>query len=286
MEKLKAILCVLVAVFSIQAGASFAKNLFPLLGPESMTFLRVWFSAILLLAIFRPWRQKITKNALLTVAIYGVTLGGMNLLFYLALERIPLGIAVALEFTGPLAVAALSSKRAADLMWVVLAAAGIVLILPHSNISASIDVIGVLLALAAGVCWGLYIIFGKRVGSRIQGGAATALGMFFAALTVSPAAITHLHFAEYSSNIWFMALGVAVLSSALPYTLEMIALRTIPSKTFGVLMSLEPAVAALMGFLFLKEVLSPVQITAILCVIVASCGSSISSPKEDLPPQS
>jgi inner membrane transporter RhtA len=285
-EKLKAILCLLIAIFSIQAGASFAKQLFPLLGPGATTFLRVWISALILLAIYQPWKHKFSKKSLGVVALYGVSLGAMNLLFYLALERIPLGVAVALEFTGPLAVATFASKKLLDLAWAALAAIGIVLILPHSDFSKSIDVIGVLLALGAGAFWGLYIIFGKKVGGHIQGGNATALGMFAAALTVTPTAIPQLHFAEYEGKIWLMALGVAVLSSALPYSLEMIALRRIPSKTFGVLMSLEPAVAALMGFIFLSEELSNMQLLAILCVMGASCGSSLTSRTAEVPPQS
>lgn len=286
MEKLKSILLVLIAIFSIQGGASFAKQLFALLGPGVVTFLRVWLSALLLLAIFQPWKNKLTKKTWGIVALYGMSLGAMNLLFYLALQRIPLGVAVALEFTGPLAVATFSSKRALDLLWAMLAGLGIVLILPHSNFSSSIDVIGVALALGAGFFWGLYIIFAKRVGRSIVGGGATALGMFFAALTVTPTAISQLHFADYTLQIWLSALAVAILSSALPYSLEMIALRSIPSKTFGVLMSLEPAVAALMGFVFLSEKLSGVQLVAILCVMVASSGSSLTSRTAEVPTQS
>ncbi|QDK39250.1 DMT family transporter [Bdellovibrio sp. NC01] len=286
MEKLKSIILVLIAIFSIQGGASFAKQLFTVLGPGVTTFLRVWISALLLLVIFQPWKHKLTKNTWGVVALYGMSLGAMNLLFYLALQRIPLGVAVALEFTGPLAVATFASKKALDVVWALLAGLGIVLILPHANFSSSIDVIGVALALGAGFFWGLYIVFAKKVGRSIVGGSATALGMFFAALTVTPTAIPQLHFADYTLQIWLSALAVAVLSSALPYSLEMIALRSIPSKTFGVLMSLEPAVAALMGFVFLNEKLSGLQLMAILCVMVASSGSSLTSRTAEVPTQS
>ncbi|WP_413295419.1 EamA family transporter [Bdellovibrio sp. HCB185ZH] len=270
---------------SIQAGATFAKQLFPVLGPQATTFLRVWISALLLLAIYQPWKHKFSKKSLTAVALYGFSLGAMNLLFYLALERIPLGVAVALEFTGPLAVAMFASKKLLDLVWAFVAACGIVLILPHSDFSQSIDVVGVLLALGAGAFWGLYIIFGKKLGHHIKGGTATAMGMLAAAITVSPTSIPQLRLTEYSGQIWLMALAVAVFSSALPYSLEMIALRRIPSKTFGVLMSLEPAVAALMGFVFLGEVLTGTQILAILCVIVASCGSALTGRQVDPPVQ-
>ncbi|WP_413558902.1 EamA family transporter [Bdellovibrio sp. HCB209] len=285
MEKITAILCLLIAMFSIQGGASFAKQLFPALGPEATTFLRVWISALILLAIYQPWKHKFSKQALQAVALYGISLGAMNLLFYLSLERIPLGIAVALEFTGPLAVATFASKRLLDVMWALLAALGIVLILPHSDFSQSIDIVGVLFALAAGAFWGLYIIFGKKLGSHIKGGSATAMGMLVAALTVTPTSVSSLHFADYTGYIWLMALAVAILSSALPYSLEMIALRRIPSKTFGVLMSLEPAIAALMGLIFLSEKLSGIQLAAIVCVMGASCGSSLTSRSAEVPPQ-
>ncbi|QLY25176.1 DMT family transporter [Bdellovibrio sp. KM01] len=285
MEKLKAILCLLIAMVSIQAGATFAKQLFPVLGPQATTFLRVWISALILLAIYQPWKHKFSKKSLIAVAIYGLSLGAMNLLFYLALERIPLGVAVALEFTGPLTVAMFASKKLLDLMWAFFAACGIVLILPHSDFSQSIDVIGVLFALGAGAFWGLYIIFGKKLGHHIKGGTATAMGMLAAAITVSPTSIPQLRFAEYSGQIWLMAFAVAVFSSALPYSLEMIALRRIPSKTFGVLMSLEPAAAAVMGYLFLSEQLSPMQVVAIICVMIASSGSSLTSRTAEVPPQ-
>ncbi len=277
MEKLVALLCVLIAIFSVQGGASFAKQLFPILGPQAATFWRASISALILLVIYRPWMQKYSRSTLGIVAIYGICLACMNLTFYLSIERIPLGVAVALEFTGPLAVAILGSKRALDIVWVVLAAVGIILVLPHSDFSKSIDLTGVVLALVAGAFWGFYIILAKKVGAKIPGGTATAMGLTVAALTVTIPAFSHLHPMEYSGRMWMMILAMAVLSGAIPFSLEMIALRSIPSKTFGVLMSLEPAVAALMGFVFLSEKLSGIQLIAILCVMIASCGSSLTS---------
>lgn len=275
MEKVKSIILVLISICSIQGGAGYAKQLFSVLGPGVMTFLRVWMAALILLVIFQPWKQKLTKKTLGIIALYGIALGAMNLLFYLALQRIPLGITVALEFTGPLAVATFSSKRALDLLWVVLAGLGIILILPHANVSNGIDTLGVFLALGAGALWGLYIILAQKVGRSMAGGSATALGMLFAALTVTPTAIPQLHFADYKLQIWVSAFAVAILSSAVPYSLEMIALRSIPSKTFGVLMSLEPAVAALMGLFLLSEKLTSLQGLAIFLVMLASAGSSL-----------
>ncbi|MDG0815216.1 EamA family transporter [Bdellovibrio svalbardensis] len=285
MEKLKSIIWVFIAILSIQGGATFAKQLFPAIGPEATTFLRVWISALLLLAVYRPWKQGLSRKAIFAVVLYGMSLGAMNLLFYLALERIPLGVAVALEFVGPLSVALFASRKARDFLWALLAAAGIILILPHTDFSQSIDLLGVLFALAAGVCWGLYIIFAKKVGEHIIGGKATALGMFVAALTVTPTSLSHVHFAELDGKIWMMAFFVAILSSALPYSLEMMALRSIPEKTFGVLMSLEPAFAALMGLLFLSENLNGTQWLAIFCVMAASAGSSLTAHNVTPPPQ-
>ncbi|WP_413585546.1 EamA family transporter [Bdellovibrio sp. HCB274] len=219
------------------------------------------------------------------MALYGICLGCMNMTFYLSIQKIPLGIAVALEFTGPLAVAILGSKKWIDGLWVLLAIAGIALVLPHSDFSQNIDLAGVVLALVAGAFWGLYIVLAKKVGARIPGGAATAMGLTVASLTVALPAIPHIDFSIYTGTVWLMIFAMAILSGAIPFSLEMIALRRIPAKTFGVLMSLEPAVAALMGLVFLSEKLSNTQVVAILCVMAASCGSSLTSRSTEVPLQ-
>lgn len=272
------------SMISIQFGASVAKGLFPALGPEGTTALRCGIAALILLALQRPWRARLPPSALLTVGLYGASLGLMNLLFYLSLARIPLGVAVALEFTGPLSVALLSSHRARDLLWVVLAAAGIVLILPLSRSSRPLDPVGVAFALAAGVCWALYIVLGQRAGKAVQGGAATALGMLAAALVVAPVGVLRAGPRLLQSHLWPLALAVAVFSSALPYSLEMHALRRLPARTFGILMSLEPALAALAGLVMLRERLSPAQGAAIACIIAASAGSAWTSRPASPPP--
>ncbi|MBK8692697.1 MAG: DMT family transporter [Deltaproteobacteria bacterium] len=271
-------------MISIQFGASVAKGLFPALGPEGTTALRCGIAALILLALQRPWRARLPPSALLTVGLYGASLGLMNLLFYLSLARIPLGVAVALEFTGPLSVALLSSHRARDLLWVVLAAAGIVLILPLSRSSRPLDPVGVAFALAAGVCWALYIVLGQRAGKAVQGGAATALGMLAAALVVAPIGVLRAGPRLLQSHLWPLALAVAVFSSALPYSLEMHALRRLPARTFGILMSLEPALAALAGLVMLRERLSPAQGAAIACIIAASAGSAWTARPASPPP--
>jgi inner membrane transporter RhtA len=272
-----AVLAVLAAMSTIQGGASLAKGLFPAVGAQGATALRLAFAALILLVVWRPWRQKLTGRELRVVMVYGAALGVMNLTFYLALERIPLGIAVAIEFTGPLAVALLATRRALDFVWALLAVAGILLILPLSEASQALDPVGVVLALAAGTCWALYILFGQRASAAVHGGTATSLGMVTAALLVFPFGVAHAGRALLDVSLFPMALGVAVLSSALPYSLEMIALKALPTRTFGILMSLEPALAALAGLLFLREQLTVLQWVAIGCVILASAGSAASS---------
>lgn len=268
------LLLLLTAMASIQVGAAFAKTLFPRVGAEVATLFRIWIAALILLVVYQPWRKRVSRQAQMAIALYGVALGGMNLLFYMALERIPLGITVALEFTGPLAVALLASRKPFDFIWAVLAAAGIVMVLPLSEASARLDWVGIIYALGAGFCWAFYILFGKRAGGATQGGQATAIGMLIAAWVVLPAGIGNLGPGMFAPDILLMAGAVAVLSSALPYSLEMHALRKIPAKTFGIFMSVEPALATLAGLIFLGERLSLLQWTAIACIIAASAGSA------------
>jgi inner membrane transporter RhtA len=274
-----AVLTLLLAMLSVQGGAALAKRLFPVFGAQGTTALRVLFAALLLLAVFRPWRQRLTRQQLWAVLVYGAALGLMNLTFYLSLERIPLGIAVAIEFTGPLSVAVFSSRRPVDFVWALLAVAGILLILPLSESSQALDWLGVFWALVAGSCWALYIVFGQRAVAQVHGGTATSLGMVVAALLVVPVGVAHAGSALLDVSLLPFALGVAVLSSALPYSLEMIALKELPARTFGILMSLEPALAALSGLVFLAEKLTVTQWVAIGLVILASVGSSATAKR-------
>ncbi|ATB44600.1 EamA family transporter [Corallococcus macrosporus] len=272
-----AVLTLLVAMASIQTGASLAKRVFPVLGAAGATALRVFFAALILAAVFRPWRQRLTRQELLSVLIYGAALGGMNLTFYLALERIPLGIAVAIEFTGPLALAILSTRRPIDFLWALLAVAGILLILPLTETSGALDWLGVFWALVAATCWALYILFGQRAGGAVHGGTAASLGMLTAAVLVLPFGVAHAGAKLLDVSLLPIILGVAVLSSALPYSLEMYALKALPTRTFGILMSVEPALAALSGLLLLNERLSGTQWAAIGCIVLASVGSAATS---------
>ncbi|GIZ11845.1 threonine/homoserine exporter RhtA [Pseudomonas sp. NCCP-436] len=262
-----------VAMTSIQSGASLAKNLFPLVGAEGTTTLRLVLGAVILSLVMQPWKARLSLRSCQTLLAYGVSLGGMNLLFYMSLQSIPLGIAVALEFTGPLALALLSSRRLLDFIWIVLAVLGLWLLLPTGSRDAAIDPLGATLALGAGVFWALYIVFGQKAGAE-HGRHTVALGTWVAALMVFPVGLWHAGSNLLAMELLPIALGVAVLSSALPYSLEMHALTRLPARTFSILMSLEPAIAALCGLLFLGEKLLWSQWLAVAAIIIASTGAA------------
>jgi inner membrane transporter RhtA len=271
----------LVAIACFQVGATLAKGLFPLVGAVGATALRTGIAAIVLCMVWRPWRMRLNRHEARAVIIYGIALGCMNLAFYSALDTIPLGLAVAIEFTGPLAVAVAASRRTIDFVWIALAAAGLVALLPLRGDTAALAPQGIVLALVAGACWALYIIYGKRAGTS-HGGASTALGMLISALFIVPIGLARNGAALLSPAILMSGTVVAVVSSALPYSLEMIAMPRIPTRVLGVLLSLDPVVGALAGFFLLKESLSGLQWTAIACIVIASAGSASSSRAEAL----
>jgi inner membrane transporter RhtA len=263
------------AMVSLQCGSTFAKGLFPAVGPVGTGALRVGFSAIILLGVWRPWRRALTVRGAGWIALYGVTLGAMNLLFYSALVRLPLGPAVAIEFAGPLAVALAASRRPADFAWIAVAALGLGLLLPIAGTSG-LDPVGVVFAAGAGLAWALYILAGQRAG-RVDGGQAVSLGMLGAALVAAPFGLAQAGADLFAPATLAAGLVVAILSSALPYSLEMVALRRLDQKVFGVLMSLEPAIAAIAGLALMGERLTGVQWLAILLVIAASAGITAGS---------
>lgn len=267
------VVLVVTAMVSIQSGAALAKGLFPFVGATGATTLRLLFAALILGAILRPWRVRLTASAWRSVIVYGVALAGLNGLFYAALRTVPLGIATALEFTGPLFVAMLASRRLLDFIWIGLATGGLLLLLPLGTVGTAIDPVGAALALGAGVCWATYIIFGQKAGEEL-GLRATALALAIAAVCALPFGIATAGAALLSPGIIPLAIAVALLSSAFPYSLEMIGLRRLPKKTFGTLMSIEPAIAALSGLLLLGERLAPVQWLAIGTIIAASVGTT------------
>lgn len=267
------ILAVLGSVTALGIGTSFAKQLFPQVGSLGTTALRVGFSALLLLALWRPWRWPLSRADALSVLRYGMALGFMNMLFYMALRTIPFGVAVAIEFSGPLAVAMMSSRKPVDFVWLALAVLGLGLLLPLGHSVASLDPEGVMYALAAAVCWGAYIVFGKRL-SHLHAGHSVSLGLTVAALTVVPFGVWHAGASLLAPHILLFGLGVAAISSAIPISLEMMALKRLPQEAFGIMTSMEPAVAALLGFLMLDEKLAGLQWLAIVCIMMAAAGSS------------
>ena len=232
---------------------------------------RVLFAAIVLIAVWRPSVRESSPEAWRLVAMFGVALAAMNLSFYASLDRIPLGIAVTLEFIGPLGVAMLASRRAVDLAWAGLAAAGIVLLSPAPG--GSLDALGAGLALVAGLFWGAYILLSARVGRAFSGGNGLALAMVVASVLLLPIGIAGGGAELLEPSLLAIGLGVALLSSAIPYSLELEALRRLPEGTFGVLMSLEPGVAALVGLVLLGQDLSAAQVAAIVLVGAASAGA-------------
>ncbi|MBF9238933.1 DMT family transporter [Hymenobacter sp. BT683] len=268
---------VLLASLSVQAGAAMAKGLFPAVGPSGAAGLRIGLSALMLLAVFRPSLGKLTSTQWRAIIPYGVVLGAMNLFFYLALARIPLGLCVTLEFMGPLLLAVSSSRRVLDFVWVLLAAAGIALIAPWNG--NGLDLLGALFALVAGTCWAAYIVLGGRVSQVLPGTAAVATGMIFAALTVLPVTFAGGGLFNLTPTLLASGLALALLSSAIPFTLEMNALRKLPGRTFSVLMSLGPAMAALCGLVFLHEHLSFTQWLAVALVVIASGGATLTAKK-------
>ena len=271
-------LAILGSLVSVNAGAAWAKGLFPAVGSAGVVALRVGLSALILLAIVRPWRFPLRRADLPNLVIYGVMLGAMNLFIYRSFERIPLGIAVAIEVTGPLAVVILSSRHARDFLWVILAGAGLWLLLPTAANGAALDPIGIAYALAAAFCWGMYIVFGKRV-SMLDGGQAVSLGLLAACVFVVPFGVAQAGGDLLSPAVLGGGLAVALLSSALPYTLEMKALKRLPRRVFGILVSAGPAVAALAGFLLLGERLTTLQWLAIAMVTLACAGAAATADR-------
>lgn len=271
---------VTLSMISVTTGASLAKSLFPILGAEGTTVIRLGLGALLLLFIFKPWKFELNAFQFRTVALYGLCLGLMNFMFYMAIARIPLGIAIAIEFIGPLTVALMLSKKILDLFWAFLAAAGIALILPLSNLQQALDPIGILFAVGAAVMWGLYIILGKKVGAVLPSGIATSLGITSAFLFVTPFGATDALLIFSHAELLLTALGVGILSTAIPYSLEMTALKKMSPSHFGIFLSLEPAIGSLVGLIFLNEHLTMLQCAAIVCIMVASVGSTIAATRK------
>lgn len=268
---------VLLAIISVQCGAAIAKTLFPAIGAAGTASMRIGVSALILLLAYRPNLKAITADQWKIVIPYGMALGAMNLIFYLAIERIHIGLAVTLEFIGPLLVAIIGSKRLIDYCWVLLAALGIVLIAPWTN--DRLDILGVVFALLAGALWAAYIVLGGKISKIMNGGQAVSTGMLFAAILILPFGFFENGLTNLTPKLFGMGVALALLSSAIPFTLEMKALGQLPPRTFSILMSLEPAAASVCAFIFLQENLSLYEVLAVICVVIASAGSTLTAKK-------
>ncbi|NKB61381.1 MAG: EamA family transporter [Gammaproteobacteria bacterium] len=272
---------VLIAVTSIQLGAGIATHLFPVLGAEGTVAIRIIFSSLLLGLAARgrvgTFVGTLKRNWGLLIG-FGLCIAAMNLFFYQSIARIPLGAAVAFEFIGPLGVAAFSSKRLSHFAWIALAALGIVLLSPLSG--TDLDTLGIVFALLAGGGWALFILLAARVGERVSGNDGLVIGMAVAAVTMVPFAVPVMTDLVSNPLILIASFGVALLSTTIPFTLEFEALKRIPSRTYGILVSTEPAVAAVVGALLLGERIGIQGMVAVACVVIAAIGISVSDQKD------
>jgi inner membrane transporter RhtA len=267
---------VIFPIISVQLGAAVAKSLFDSLGPGGTVFLRIAFAALVLFLLVRPKLGGHDRAGYLVAGLFGLTLAGMNFSIYLAFDRIPLGVAVTLEFVGPLGVAVAGSRRLLDLLWVVLAAAGILLLAPLSVLGGmDLDPVGVAFALLAGCLWASYILLSARTGSAFPGGTGLVIALCVGTFVLFPFGMAGAGYALLDPKLLLAGFGVAMLSSAIPYSLELEALRKLPARVFGVLMSLEPAVAALAGLVVLGERLEMRAVAAIIFVTIAAAGASL-----------
>src|SRR5690606_2431383 len=267
-----AVSAALLSMICVQGGASIAKQLFPVIGPVSTSALRIGLAALLVNLIVRPNYTQFNAQQWLYCLFYGVGIAAMNLIFYIAIQRIPLGLGVTVEFIGPLFLAFLFSKKWLDILWSSLACAGILLIVPWGE--QDTDVLGLVLASAAGIFWAVYIVMGRKVSAVLDGRQAVAAGLVIASVLVMPFALADGGLQQVNSSVFFLALCVAILSFALPFSLDMIAISRLPTQTFSILTSLQPAFAALSGLLLLSEQLSLLQWLSVGCVVLASLGTT------------
>ena len=273
---------VMLSIISVQLGAAIAKTLFDSLGPGGTVFVRIAFASLVLLVLVRPKLGGHERNAYFVAGLFGLALALMNFSIYLAIDRIPLGVAVTLEFVGPLGVAVAGSRRVIDVLWVVLAAAGILLLAPLGAFGGmDLDPVGVAFALLAGCLWASYILLSARTGSAFPGGTGLVIALCVGTVVLAPFGIAGAGYSLLDPKLLLAGFGVAMLSSAIPFSLELEALRKIPARIFGVLMSLEPAVAALAGLVVLGERLEMRAVVAIFFVTVAAAGASLFGEQEE-----
>ena len=270
-ERAPAPVLIVAAAFSVQSGAALATTLFDEAGTPGTVFVRTGFAGLILLALFPAALRRRRWGPLRYAVGLGVALACVNSLFYAAIDRVPLGVAVTVEFLGPLTVAVAGSRRRIDFLWIALAAGGVALL---GSPTVDVDRVGLALALAAGVFWAMYIVIGKRLGATWPLGEGLALSMAIAAVLVAPPGLVSGGVDIFTARILVLGLAVAVLASVIPYVLELALLRRLKTSTFGILMSLGPAVAALAGAILLSQRLGAFELLAITCVVVASIGAN------------
>lgn len=268
---------VFLASISTYMGAALAKQLFPAIGAYGVTALRTVIAASLLMAFYRPWQRPVDRALVPATLLYGAALGLMNLMIYLAFERIPLGIAVAIEVTGPLAVVLFSSRKPVHFLFLLTAVTGLALLLPLKTHN-TLDLPGVIFAVGAATCWALYIVAGKKIAPALKGD-AVAWGVLIAAVLVMPFGVAQAGSALIAPQVMLIGLAIALLSSALPYTFEMQAMRMLPTHVFSMLLSSAPAISALVGFIILNEVLFVTEWAAIFLIVLACAGTAWSAAK-------
>lgn len=271
-----AVVALIASMVCLCIGSSFGKTLFPMVGAAGTTTYRLVGASLILLVFWRPWRIPLSRRDAVAIVGYGVVLGVMNLFFYLSLRTLPIGIAIALEFSGPLTLAVVLSRRLIDFLWIGFALCGLGLLLPLGDAVNKLDAVGVAYALAAGVFWVAYILLGKLAGNT-HGGQATSLGITVAALVVLPFGVASAGATLLDPSLLVAGLAVAVMSAALPFSFEMVALKRLPKKSYGILLSMEPAIGALTGVVMLGEHLLPTQWLAIVAIVAASIGCTVTA---------
>ena len=282
-----AILLVLGSCSSLQAGAALAIRLFPVLGATGATLLRLGLAAVVLLAVTRPRVRGWRRTQWQAVLLYGISIAGTNAFFYAALDRLPLGTAVTIQFLGPLSLAAALSRRPRDLGWVLLAVTGVAILglteSRHTVTGGSLSLAGVAFALASAAFWAMYIVTGARVSAAVPGRGGLAVAMTVGALALVPFGARGAWHLTSHPHLVPLAFGMAIMASVVPYSLELAAMRRAPKRVFGILLSLEPAIATVAGWLLLGQHAGPAALAAVLIVIVASTGSTLGSGSAESP---
>ena len=281
--QLTAVLFMVLSMVAYQISASFAKQLFEVLDPLTVVTLRLSFAAILIVLMFRSWTiiKRLPYLQWKNILFYSASVCLMNVLFYISLGKLPQGIAVGLEFLGPLTLALLSIKHKSDYIWVCLAILGVTLMIPWQDTSAAhFSYLGAALAISAGVFWALYIYFGQRVVRQNIGMHGLSIAIVLSAMVMLPISIVHNPTALFQTQYWGQALIIALLATAIPYTLDFLALKQLTKLSYGTLSSLSPALAALAGWVLLKEQITVLQSIALLCIMIASVGVTIRAAKK------